>query len=384
MSNPNRTSSLLILLVTVISLVPGCQRNTTARNEGSGAERSIRDIGIINATHSMTTQRAAHTSTLLSDGKVLVAGGFAGDEHSVASAEIFDPAASKFSSAGNMNATRAGHTATLLPDGKVLIAGGYNGSYLASAELFDPKARTFTPTASLVTARSGHVATLLGNGKVLLAGGTGVGWTFLADAELYDPATNTFTVTGSMAAARESHTATLLANGKVLIAGGHRGRRPSVTIYSSAEVYDPAVGTFTPAGNMTRVRHKHESTLLVDGRVLIAGGSDERDGRGAYTSAEIYDPKTGAFTATGNMNAARYKLQGTSVLLGDGKVLIAGGANRAEVFDPATNTFSYASGSLGTTRLFAAATRMRNGQVLITGGYDDNNAVSSNAWIYRA
>jgi hypothetical protein len=84
------------------------------------------------------------------------------------------------------------------------------------------------------------------------------------------------------------------------------------------------------------------------------------------------------------MNAARYKLQGTSVLLTDGKVLIAGGANRAEVFDPATNTFSYASGSLGTTRLFATATRLQNGQVLITGGYDDNNAVSSNAWIYRA
>ena len=81
---------------------------------------------------------------------------------------------------------------------------------------------------------------------------------------------------------------------------------------------------------------------------------------------------------------ARYKLQGTSVLLNDGKVLIAGGANRAEVFDPATNTFSYASGSLGTTRLFAAATRLQDGQVLITGGYDDNNAVSSNAWIYRA
>jgi hypothetical protein len=84
------------------------------------------------------------------------------------------------------------------------------------------------------------------------------------------------------------------------------------------------------------------------------------------------------------MNAARYKLQGTSVLLADGKVLIAGGANRAEVFDPATNTFSYASGSLGTARLFATATRLRNGQVLITGGYDDNNVVSSNAWIYRA
>jgi hypothetical protein len=236
----------------------------------------------------------------------------------------------------------------------------------------------------MITARSGHVATLLRNGKVLLAGGTVVGWTFLADTELFDPATNSFTATGSMLTARESHTATLLANGKVLIAGGHKGRRPSVTIYSSAEIYDPAAGTFMAAGNMTRVRHKHEATLLTDGRVLVVGGADERDGRGAYTSAEIYDPATGIFTGTGNMNSARYKLQGTSVLLNDGKVLIAGGANRAEVFDPATNSFAYASGTLGTSRLFATATRLQNGQVLITGGYDDNNAASSNAWIYRA
>jgi N-acetylneuraminic acid mutarotase len=376
----NKTSPLILLLAVSV-FAPSCKAQVDANNEQT---RGVREAGSVNSVRSMTTQRAAHTATLLPDSKVLVAGGFTGGENSLASAEVFDPVTNTFASAGNMNAARAGHTATPLPNGKVLIAGGYNGSYLASAEVFDPATRKFTPTSRMVTARSGHVAMLLRNGKVLLAGGTSVGWTFLADAELYDPATNTFTATGSMETARESHTATLLANGKVLVIGGHRGRRPSVTIHSSAEIYDPAAGTFTAAGNMTRVRHKHEATLLTDGRILIAGGSDERDGRGAYTSAEIYNPTTGAFTATGNMNAARYKLQGTSALLTDGKVLIAGGANRAEVFDPATNTFSYASGSLGTTRLFATATRLQNGQVLITGGYDDNNAVSSNAWIYRA
>lgn len=381
MTNIKNKTSWLALLLTIFVSASSCKANLVGTN-GEQA-RGVREAGSVNSVRSMTTQRAAHTATLLPDSKVLVVGGFTGGENSLASAEIFDPATNTFASAGNMNATRAGHTATLLPNGKVLIAGGYNGSYLASAELFDPATCSFTPTSRLVTARSGHVAMLLRNGKVLLAGGTGVGWTFLADAELYDPVTNTFTATGNMTTARESHTATLLASGEVLITGGHRGRRPSVTIHSSAEIYDPAAGTFTAAGNMTRVRHKHEATLLMDGRVLIAGGSDERDGRGAYTSAEIYNPVTGTFAATGNMNAARYKLQGTSVLLNDGKVLIAGGANRAEVFDPATNTFSYASGSLGTTRLFAAATRLQNGQVLITGGYDDNNAVSSNAWIYR-
>ncbi|HCX29835.1 MAG TPA: hypothetical protein DHU55_08730 [Blastocatellia bacterium] len=386
MKNTNRTTSLLVLLLTVISLVPSCKGNATATNWGHSEDSSTPDAGIIDAVRSMTTQRAAHTATLLPDGKVLVAGGFAGDENRLASAEVFDPATSTFAPTGNMNATRAGHTATLLPNGRVLIAGGYNGSYLASAELYDPAAHTFMPTGRMVTARSGHVATLLNNGKVLLAGGVGTGWTFLADAELYDPTTNTFTATGGMTTARESHTATLLKTGNVLITGGHKGRRTAITIYSSAEIYNPASGTFSSTGNLTVRRHKHDATLLADGRVLIIGGSDERDGRGgsAYRNAEVFNPTTGTFTAVGSLNAARYKLQGTTVLLNNGKVLIAGGANRAEVFDPANNTFSFANGNMGTMRLFATATLLGNGQVLITGGYDDSQAVRANAWIYRA
>lgn len=384
MKDTNRTTLLIVLLLTVLSVPLGCNANTIGTNGKQRENSSLRDAGVINAIRGMTRQRAAHTATLLPDGKVLVAGGFAGDEDSLASAELFDLATSIFASAGDMRAPRASHTATLLSTGKVLIAGGYNGNYLASAELYDPAARTFTSTSRMVTARSGHVATLLPNGKVLLAGGVGVGWAFLADAELYDPATNTFTATGSMLAARESHTATLLSNGNVLIAGGHRGRRAAMTIYSSAEIYDPATGRFSVTGDMTRIRHKHEAVLLADGRVLIIGGADERDGRPAYTSAEIYNPGGGTFTATGNMNSPRYKLQGTGVLLNNGKVLIAGGANRAEVFDPSRNTFSYAAGDMGTPRLFATATRLQNGQVLIAGGYHSSNNVSSNAWIYRA
>jgi hypothetical protein len=384
MKNTNRTTSLIVLLLTVLSVVPSCNANTIGKNGKESKNKSLSGAGVVNAIRSMTRQRAAHTATLLLNGKVLVVGGFAGDENSLASAEVFDLATGIFASAGDMSAPRAGHTATLLSNGKVLIAGGYNGNYLASAELYDPATRTFTSTSRMVRARSGHVAILLPNGKVLLAGGVGAGWTFLADAELYDPATNTFTTTGNMLAARESHTATLLANGKVLIAGGHIGRRAAITIYSSAETYDPATGRFSVTGDMTRIRHKHEAVLLADGRVLIIGGADERDGRPAYTSAEIYNPARGTFTATGNMNLPRYKLQGTAVLLNNGKVLVAGGANRAEVFDPSRNTFSYAAGDMGTVNLFSTATRLQNGQVLITGGYHGSNNVSSNAWIYRA
>jgi hypothetical protein len=381
MKNTKCTTSLVILLLALVMVGAGCAAHGVGKNVEQREKKANSGLGSVTRVRDMSTRRAAHTATLLPDGKVLVAGGLASGG---ASTELFDPTTETFAAGHDMSVARAGHTATLLSNGKVLIAGGYNGSYLQSAELYDPATKAFTQTGPMTAARSGHVATLLPNGKVLLAGGVGVGWTFLASAELYDPATNTFAATGAMTAARESHTATLLANGKVLIAGGHRDRRPAITIYSSAEIYDPATGRFTTAGDMTRIRHKHEAVLLADGRVLILGGSDARDGDGAYASAEIYDPKTNAFRATANMNLPRYKLQGTAVLLASGKILVAGGANRAELFDPSRSTFSYVAGDMETTRLFATATRLQNGRVLIAGGYHDGENISSNAWVYRS
>lgn len=370
----------LVLLATVIS-ASGCKASIIA--DGKQTD-NVGNNGSINAIRGMNTRRAAHTATLLGNGKVLVAGGFAGDENSLASAEIFDPKTNTFSSASNMSFTRAGHSATVLPDGKVLIAGGYNGNYLDSAEIYDANTDKFTPTGKMTLHRSGHIAVLLANGKVLLAGGVGTGWTFLAETEVYDPASNTFTKTKNMTTARESHTATLLKDGNVLITGGHQGRRSAITIYVSAEIYNPTNGTFTATANLTVKRHKHDATLLDDGTVLIVGGSDERDSRGAYTTTEIYNPKTKTFAKIGEMNLSRYKLQGTTVLLKNGKILIAGGATQAEIFNPTTKTFDVAAGKFETARLFATATLLQNGQVLIVGGYDNNNAVSEQAWIYKS
>ena len=383
MRNAKKDVSLFVMLMITFAFVPSCRAQVATNGEKT--ETNVARDGVVSAIRSMTAKRAAHTATLLNNGKVLIAGGFVGDGGGLSSVEVFDPTTITFTSAENMTAARAGHTATLLPNGKVLIAGGYKGDYLNSAELFDPATGKFTSTGRMVTARSGHVATLLNNGKVLLAGGVGTGWTFLSDAELYDPNTTTFTATGGMTTARESHTATLLNDGKVLITGGHKGRRSAITIYTSTEIYNPASGTFTATGNLIIKRHKHDAALLADGGVLVVGGSDERDGDGAYRNAEIFNPANGTFTAVkNNMNTARYKLQGTAILLKNGKVLIAGGANQAEVFDPATNSFSFADGDMGTKRLFATATLLKNGQVLITGGYHDGNMVSANAWIYRA
>lgn len=343
-----------------------------------------KSAGIISTIGEMKVKRAAHTATLLNNGNVLIAGGFSGEDFSQTSAEIFDVKTKNFNQTGNMSVKRASHTATLLPDGRVLIAGGFNGDYLDSAEIYDAKTGKFSPAGKMTMPRSEHVAVLLKNGKVLIIGGVGTGWTFLADAEIFDPKTNSFTKTGNMTAARESHTATLLKDGTVLITGGHKGRRAAIEIYTSAEIYDPQKGSFSAIANLTIKRHKHGAVLLDDGRVLIIGGSDELDSKGAYTNVEIFDPKTKSFAKLGEMNLSRYKLQGTAVLLKNGKVLIAGGSNQAEIFDPSTNSFELAAGKFVSARLFSTATLLSDGQVLIVGGYNRNTIVDGGAWIYKS
>ncbi len=250
-----------------------------------------------------------------------------------------------FSPAGNLTTVRTGHTATLLTNGTVLIAGGYatlaGWPVWASAEIFDPVGTTFTATGSMASPRSGHTATLLPDGQVLIVGGyadltSGTFTVPLASAELYDPSAGSFTATGSMATARYFHAATLLNNGKVLITGGSGD--------ASAELYDPSTGTFSPAGNMTGARDEEVAVLLPNGKVLIEGGGG---GCGAFPPPELYDPATGAFTPTGpSSNPSLYPM--TATLLLDGTVLTTMNVpcdigNGSEIYNPATGTFTRAS-----------------------------------------
>src|SRR5262249_22986611 len=150
---------------------------------------------------------------------------------------------------------------------------------------------------------------------------------------------------------------------------------------ASAEIYDPVTGKFTAAGSMRIARHKHAAALLNDGRVLIVGGSDNRDWKGKMDSAEIYDPAVGQFVAAGRMAEARFKLTHAVVGLQEGNVLIAGGPGQAEIFELASQRFTAVAGPEMDGRYFSTATLLNDGRVLLTGGYGENVEPSSNgAW----
>ena len=191
----------------------------------------------------------------------------------------------------------------------------------------------------------------------------------LGTAELYDPSTRKFTATGTMVAARVYHSAVLLGSGKVLIVSGAAFRGIGATIDLRAELYDPASGTFAATGTPVSINPPTgdeyiapTATLLQDGRVLVTWTS---------SLAELYDPRAGTFSPTGRMIAAREYEGGTQTLLANGTVLIAGGLafgaiDSAEVYDPSTGTFRL-TGRMTTRRGRHTATLLRDGTVLIAG-----------------
>ena len=194
----------------------------------------------------MANARAYSSAVVLTNGKVLVAGGLGTGSTLLAAAELYDPTSDTWSSAGSLSVARYAHTATLLSNGKVLVTGGCTASscstYTAGSELYDPTSNTWSTTGSLNTARFSQGAVRLKTGKVLVVGGT-FGTT---SCELYNPATGTWSVAASTNVARYQHTTTFLADGKVPDTGGGSGK----SLTNSAEVYDPTANTWTVTGSM--------------------------------------------------------------------------------------------------------------------------------------
>lgn len=284
---------------------------------------------------------------------------------------------------------RGYHAASLLPTGHVLVTGGFDGSSAndaptASAETFDPTTGIFTATGSMQVGRVFHTATLLcdlsaiacSDPRVLITGGESGGaqpgtTNMLQTAELYDPVTDTFTSTGSLLAPRTRHTATLLGNGRVLIAGGSNLVQLSpASLAAVAELFDPGTGTFTTTGSLNTPRDFHTATLLQNGKVLIAGGLDTNN---TYIGqAELYDPATATFTATGPMVFSR-SLH-TATLLASGKVLIVGGEGTGllppppEIYDPDSGAFTKTGTLVTSGYIPELAVLLQDGTVLVAGG----------------
>jgi N-acetylneuraminic acid mutarotase len=293
----------------------------------------------------------------------------------------------------SVHTPRDGHTATLLPNRNVVIAGGENNNQaLNPSEVYSPTFGLWTRSGNLNVARANAGAVLLPNGAVLIAGGCVsdcLGAT-TATSELYSSLNGKWTETGAMATARTYFSLVLLRSGEVLVAGGCTGLNANGCsgVTSKAEIYNPSTGTWTATGSMTTARGNITATLLHNGEVLVAGGINAAGD--PLGTAELYNPVTGKWTATGRMITARD--EHTATLLATGNVLVVGGEDasgltttKTELYNPSTGKWTE-TGNLNTSGLEHTATTLMNGEVLITGGANvtaNTTTVLSSAELYN-
>ena len=289
-----------------------------------------------------------------------MAGGEDASSNLIASAELYNPATGKWTVTGSLATPRYDHTSTLLANGEVLIAGGVSGTYTATAELYNPSTGRWTATGSMTVPRAFAGAALLQNGQVLMAGGSNADGSSNTTAELYNPSTGKWTATSSMPTNHNSP-ATLLLSGKVLVAGG-----------STGNVYDPSTGQWTSPSTLYYTGGTGTSaTLLPNGDVVIYGN------KFSCYAGQFYNPSTNTWARTQRQCGNNVSF-GPVVLLGTGKVLLAGDlitysghtspTTRCALYDPATNTWT-ATGSL-LQAMRRTATLLPNGKVLSVGGSD--------------
>ncbi len=260
-----------------------------------------------------------------------------------------------FTTKNPMNVAREYHTATLLPNGKVLVAGGRNSTgCLSSAEIYDPATGNWTATTSMSTPRCNHTATLTTSGyaagSVLVAGGVNSGPDYLTSAEMYNPNTGQWTPWVSMYVGRANHTATMMADGRVLVAGGNITNQPAPPPPDPGKPGLGGPGPMTPIAQVT-------------------------------AAVEIYDPVRRNWFQVNSLNTAR--CNHAAVLLGNGQVLVAGGdggnyqyLNSAEVYDPQSGTWAMTR-SMNDFRLFPRAVLLPSGKALVAGGWSGSQYLNT-------
>jgi hypothetical protein len=256
-----------------------------------------------------------------------------------------------------MSTSREWVDAVRLLDGRVLVVGPATGdAYDTSAELYDPVTGTWSPTGNMLKPHEGFPATLLRDGRVVVGDiEDPAGDKNVYGAEVYDPRTGTWSATGPMVKP-DGGSAVLLRDGRVLV----------VHTFGKSELYDPASGNWTATGQMLAYFHQaFASVVMPDGRVLVAGGGDGMQYAG--DTAELYDPDSGTWTAIANMHGRKEVISAT--LLRDGTVLVMGNGFLApmppELYDPATGTWTVVGEADDCCR---SATLLPDGMVLAADG----------------
>ena len=250
----------------------------------------------------MAFMRASHTATRLggSASRVLVTGGYY-NAQSVQYAEIYDPVTNLWAWTGAMSVPRAEHTATLLSDGTVLVLGGY--PLTATPEIYHADTGTFsvvTATGSM-DARYEHTAVLLGT-DVIVAGGVTSSTVALGSASRYHSTgigTGVWTSAGTLTTARGYHASAVFTNGtdQVVIAGGWNG----TAVVGTAERYD-GIATWTTTLNSLTPRLGLSAVRLASGKVVVVGGQDRIDASAGtpvvYSNSDLYTPSGDSWAPT--------------------------------------------------------------------------------------
>lgn len=255
-------------------------------------------------TTTMAVTRCDHTATELGDGRVLVAGGY--DNFPIAEAEVYDRTTNTFAVTAPLSIERALAKSVSLLDGKALVTGGYRALYAGgietqtTADLYDPSTGTWS-TSVMTVPHGGHALVRLDDGRVVAASGTtkASNGTKTTVVDVYDPATNTWSKVGDLSVGRAQVTGSLLLDGRILIAGG--GASP--TTYPDTEVIDPTDWSIESVEPLARARQAHAAARLLDGRVLVAGGAD---GQELLDSVELFDPATNTWSDGPKLPFARY------------------------------------------------------------------------------